>query len=153
MHAAVEDHVAGAARGLGAVHRGVGVAQQVLRPLVLGGVDGDADAGGDEDLVAAEVDRRRQALVDAVGHPHGVADVAPPFEQDRELVAADAGDGVRGAQRRGERAGDLDQQLVAHQVAEAVVDDLEAVEVEEEDGGQPLRLAARALHRLAAGGP
>ena len=36
-----------------------------------------------------------------------------------------------------------DQQLVADQVAEAVVDDLEAVEVEEEDGGQRARGSRR----------
>ena len=56
------------------------------------------------------------------------------FEQDGELVAAQPGDGVAGAQARLEPPRDRDQQLVADQVAEAVVDDLEAVEVEEEDG-------------------
>ena len=129
----------GPPRGLGAVHGGVGVAQQVLRPLVLRGVDGDADAGGDEDLVAAEVDRRRELLVDALGDPDGVADVAPLVEQDGELVAADratVSDGRRAASRAPEIC---DQQLVAHQMAEAVVDDLEAVEVEEEDGGRCVR--------------
>ncbi len=97
VHDAVEHHVAGAPRGLGPVHGGVGVAQQILRPLVLRRVDGDADRGGDEDLVAAEIDGGRQAVVDALGHAHGVADVAPAFEQDGELVAAHPGDGVRGA--------------------------------------------------------
>ena len=90
-----------------------------------------------------------QRARDALGHPDARRRRrATSFEQDGELVAAEPGDGVARAQRRDERPAICDQQLVAGQVAEAVVDDLEAVEVEEEDGGQPLRLAARALDRL-----
>ena len=53
--------------------------------------------------------------------------------EDHELVAAEAGDGVVGAHDRAEPLGEADEQLVAGAVAEAVVDDLEPVEVEEED--------------------
>ena len=49
-----------------------------------------------------------------------------------ELVAAEAGHGVGGAHALSQPVGGLHQQLVAGAVAEAVVDDLEVVEVEEE---------------------
>ncbi len=70
-------------------------------------------------------------------------------EQERELVAAQARHRVVGPQRRFQPTGDGHQQLVAGRVAEAVVDDLEAVEVEEQhrraDGGV---VALRAPDRL-----
>ena len=54
------------------------------------------------------------------------------LEEDRELVATDARDGVGCPDRRGESCTDRSQQAVAREVAEAVVDVLEVVEVEEE---------------------
>src|SRR6059036_863989 len=53
--------------------------------------------------------------------------------QDGELVAAEPAEGVVGTQRRGHPRGDLAQHRVAGVVAEAVVDALEAIEVEEDD--------------------
>ena len=52
------------------------------------------------------------------------------FEQDRELVAAEAGDCVAGAHRVAEAITDCGQEIVADSVAEAVVHRLESVEVE-----------------------
>ena len=63
-------------------------------------------------------------------------------EQDRELVAAEPGDGVRRPHGRLEPARDRDQQLVSHLVAERVVDELEAVEVQEQDGRGGARVGA-----------
>ena len=84
---------------LGHVHRHVGVADQLVG--VGGGVpvdDGDADARRDEDLLAARArtgtrarSRMRSAASAAV---LGAVDV---LEQDGELVAAEAGRGVAGA--------------------------------------------------------
>ena len=73
-----------------------------------------------------------------------------PFRQNRELVAAEAGQRVALTQARLEPARHGDQQLVADQVAEAVVDDLEAIEIEVEhrervaDAPQPELLEAAA---------
>jgi hypothetical protein len=53
-------------------------------------------------------------------------------QQDGELVAAEAGDGVGAAQRAGEPPGDLDQQRVAAAVAQGVVDVLEPVQVDQQ---------------------
>ena len=54
-------------------------------------------------------------------------------QENRELVAAEPRERVALPQARLEAARHRDQQLVADQVAEAVVDDLEAIEVEIED--------------------
>ena len=54
------------------------------------------------------------------------------LEQHHELVAAQAGDDVALAQATGEARRDFLQQLVARLVAERVVDQLEAVEVDEQ---------------------
>ena len=58
--------------------------------------------------------------------------VAEVFAQHDELVAAEAGDGVLAADARAEPPADRDQQLVAGLVAQPVVHQLEAVEVDEE---------------------
>ena len=56
------------------------------------------------------------------------------FEQDRELVATESGDGVGGPHARAQTLGDRAQELVAGRVTEAVVDVLEPVEVDEQHG-------------------
>ncbi len=60
---------------------------------------------------------------------------AVPGDEGGELVAAEAGGGVPGPYGVLEAAGGLDEQFVAGLVAEPVVDALEPVEVDVEDGG------------------
>jgi hypothetical protein len=67
----------------------------------------------------------------ALGQRHGVTLVADAFGQDGELVTAQPRQHVVGAQLFLHTARHLHQQLVAHVVAQAVVDELEAVEVDE----------------------
>src|SRR5207245_4514027 len=81
--------------------------------------------GGDEHLV---LDDRTNVL----GHPHP-ARGARPGKDERELVAAPAPGDVALADRRPERVRDPAQRLVAEEVAVAVVDVLEAVEIAECD--------------------
>ena len=59
-------------------------------------------------------------------------------QDHRELVAAYAGDDVALAQARSQRTGDGHQDIVSGRVAEAVVDLLEAVEVEHEQRAHAL---------------
>ena len=144
---------------LGPVHRRVGVADQRLGPdrLVAGGpADGDPDAGADEVLDAAH----RVGLGEGRGDPVGDRDrlvlVGEAVDQDPELVAAETGDDVSRAQVRPQARGDRAQQFVAAMVADAVVDELEAVEVEEQDPDRsPGDGAAleRDLERLDEAGP
>ncbi len=148
VHVAVEDLVAGLALGLGAVHRDVGVAQDLLGVGVAGRAVGDTDRGGHQDIVPVDREVHAQDFLDAVGHVDGAAGVVHPVDQDRELVAAQPRHGVAGAEKVLEPAGDAHQQLVADRVAEAVVDVLEAVEVEKEDRevglGPPLQVGQSA---------
>src|SRR4051795_7686512 len=83
--------------GLGLVHRGVGVAQQVVGRGRVVGVEGDADAGVELEL--GRVDRQRVA--DAAQHAIGDVlrsaqalvgiGVGQVGDEQRELVAAVAG--------------------------------------------------------------
>ena len=73
----------------------------------------------------------------------GVGRAERRLDQHGELVAAEPGHRVAVAHRRAQPVGDLDQQLVAGRVAEAVVDLLEAVQVEEQHGHVVVVAAAR----------
>ncbi len=128
----VED-VAALALPLGAQQGDIGVAQQLARPDLAvhhdhprAGADGAAEQlGGVGPL---------HRLDDAAGdHLHVVA-IAHPRQQHRELVAAQPGDDVGGAQATPDARRGAAQDLVAHTVPHRVVDGLEVVEVEEEEG-------------------
>ena len=138
MHAGVEHGLATLAVGLRAVHGDVGVAQDGLRRGI-GLGEGDPDRRVDEQLALRDLERRAQGLVHALGDERGLVGVGHAVEQDGELVAAEAGDRVRRPDGRLEPAGDRHEQPVSRLVAERVVDELEAVEVEEEHGGGRLR--------------
>jgi hypothetical protein len=109
VHLAVEDHVAAAAPGLRAEHRDLGVADHVLGTFVAGRGERDADARGDEHGVAGDLHRHRQRLLDAAGDPGDVAGILEVFDQNHELVAAGAADGVLGPDRGTQPVGCLDQ--------------------------------------------
>ena len=84
------------------------------------------------------------ARADAAGGDRGLRLVLEADAQDGELVAAEAGDQIGVAHGGLEPLRDLDQQPVAGLVAEAVVDDLEVVEVEEQDRDRLTRIGGRA---------
>ena len=115
----------------------------------------DADARGHEALLALDHDRRVERGGDAVGDAGRDGLVVDARQEDRELVAAEAGDRVAGAQRVAQPLGDDDQQLVAGGVPERVVDDLELVEVDEEHGGGagPSASASFSLKARGSGRP
>src|SRR4051812_23338477 len=70
----------------------------------------------------------RSALTIRSGSPSAGSASSTP-----ELVSAEPGGGVARPDRRAHPPGDLDEQVVAGGVAEAVVDPLEVVEVDEEN--------------------
>ena len=121
-----------AAARLGAVHRGVGLAQHLRRRLGLA-PHGDADRGRAEDLAGGDREGLLPDLGDALGDLERLL-VGLDLGQHDELVAAQARHGVGGAHDLGQARADLDQQLVAGLVAERVVDRLEAVDVEQQHG-------------------
>ena len=130
VHVAAEHLVAGAPRRLGPVHRGVRVPQHVLGALVAGAGQRDSDADAGEHLVVAHLQWGRELLVDAVGDAGRVRLAGDVVQQHGELVAAHARQRIAGADAALQPAGDAHQQLVAGLVPQAVVDGLEAVEVQ-----------------------
>ena len=139
LHLLVEDLEPVASELLGPVHRRVGVAQQHVRRRTV--ADGEAEAGREEHLAAVVEDERLgQHLVEPVGDREHRALAGHVLGEDHELVATEAGDGVVGPHDGAQPLGEADEQLVAGPVAEAVVDDLEPVEVEEEDRDLLLQL-------------
>src|SRR5262249_40163837 len=113
-------------------HGHVGVANELLAARAARAED-DADARAEGDVPTRDGDRLRQVLDEASGERDGLL-AADVLEQQRELVSAEPGDRVARAHDLLEPARDDPQELVAGVVAEAVVDLLEAVEVDEENG-------------------
>ena len=98
------------------------MAQQLVGVAAVGGLDRDADAGRGPTTSRSprpnggrRASRIRSAACAGLGRL-GLLD------EDRELVAAQAGDGVAGSRRRAQPLADGDEQPVALAVAEAVVD-------------------------------
>ena len=145
----VEDGETLPAGGLGAVHGHVGIAQQFFRAAVARVHQGDADAGRGVELLAGDAHRLGQRGDDPFGHRHRVVDGVDEVEHDGELVAAQARHHVRVAHAAADAARGFLQQLVADQVADRVVDHLEAVEVEEQHREQLLGIVAVARQRQA----
>lgn len=113
------------------VHRGVGVAQDVLRGGVIDGAGRDPQAGPDRELLAVEIDHLGQASLIPASDRQDVERV-DVVQQDRELVTAEPGAGVHRTQLTLDAGADRVQDAVAHLVPEGVVDGLEPVEVEED---------------------
>ena len=101
---------------------------------VRGEGDRDADARAHEHVLAGDRDRHLEAAHQALGEIDGRDGIADVLDQDRELVAAEARGRVGRPHGLQQADGDRLQHLVAGGVAEAVVDRLEVVEVEEDDG-------------------
>src|SRR5947209_2350532 len=132
------------AAGLGAIHGSVRVANELFRLLVGGRAQRNADAGGGVDLVAIDAERHGERVVNAVRDASSAGKVVDVREQQRELVAADACDRVFRPDAGLQQVADLDEQLVAEDVPESVIDQLEAVKVEEKHGEEKIFVALQA---------
>jgi len=133
---------------LGALHGVVGVAQDLIGMLVGRRPEHHADAAGDENFLALESKRRGQLPQHAVGHGAGFLGSGRPFHQDGEFVAAEPGQGVGLAQQLLQPVGDHHEQPVAGHMPEGLVDELEPVDVQVQDGVQGLGIVLEVLYRL-----
>jgi hypothetical protein len=127
VHCGFVDRVAAFALRLGRVHGGVCVAEQQVRVLAADR-ETDPDRGGGPAGVSRHLHRVTQCVEHSLGDQEDSLRVR--LDDDRELVAPQAGHGVAPADHAAQPLGHLDEQRVAHRVTEAVVDGLEAVEVE-----------------------
>ena len=132
VHLGVVALVAALAGRLGPVHGQVGVAQQLVGAVDVAVHPGDAHAAPDVQLAPVDLERLAQPFQHPVGHLDDVDVVAGVLDQHGELVAAEPGHGVAGPHAGVQALGHLDEQPVPGGVAEAVVDLLEAVQVEEQ---------------------
>jgi hypothetical protein len=139
-HGLVEDLDGAGGLALGRAAGRGGVAEAVLGRDV-GGDDGDAAAGPAEHLAAGEHERRGEHVEQALGELAGAGLVGDRLAQDGEVARLDAGQHVARPEGGPEAGRGVGEQAVAGLVAEAVVDRLQAVEVDDEDG-----------HGLAPGG-
>ena len=114
------------------VQRRVRIPVQRLEVRAVGRVEADSDADGYVQAVAVDLERLFHGAKDLLRDPGRPAEIADVGQKDHELVAAFAADGIGGANAGLQPFGDLDQQPVADFVADAVVDFLEAVQIEKQ---------------------
>lgn len=119
---------------LGGEHGAVGLAEKLSAFFAVIGEEADADAGGHANLVAFDFEGLFEDFKGALGGAVGIGAGEDVVEDEGELVAAEAGEGVGLAEAGLEAAGDLAEEDVACAVTEAVVDELETVEVDVEEG-------------------
>ena len=151
LHLALEHRVAVLSVPLGAVHRDVRVAQQILRRRPLS--DRDPDAGRDRHarlLLGAELEGVRQRLQDALCDQLRADRRGQLLGDHNELVAAEAPEGVSVADDALEPRGHCTQQFVADAMAERVVDALEVVDVDEQRRDRRLAADGACEHLLDA---
>lgn len=139
VHRRLEQDVPRFPSRLGPVHRQVCVVQQV------GGGDGpmrfdndEPDTGCDHHVLAIDGEGGLQGRRHRGSEPLGLMCVRQPVEQDGELVPPEPGHGIAWPDRVLQAVRYRDEEAITGSVAEPVVDQLEAIEVEEED---PYRLA------------
>ena len=112
------------------VHGDIGVFNEGLDILAVVWIDSDAGAGRDEVLLTANPEGGGEQAHDSVGDFFDLAAVGQIVEQNQKFVSAEARDGVGFADVRGERLGDLAEDVVAPAVTHRVVEGFKAVEVE-----------------------
>jgi hypothetical protein len=111
-------------------------------------VESDPDADAGEQIVAVDLKRRPQRVEDPAGDQRRLGWIADLLQQHRELVPAESRHRVPRSHGGGQPGRQRDQELVADGVAEAVVDQLEAVDVHEQHGAGGARVAREPLQRL-----
>ena len=132
-HGFVEEHDAGTPEILRAVHGRVGIPEEVVGVRRALGRHRDAQTRGDEDLLIRDRHRLGDRVGDALGDVHDGGGARHVLTQDDELVATEPRDGVARPHGGAKTPGEDLEELVAGDVTEAVVDELESVEIEEDD--------------------
>jgi len=118
--------------GLRVDKRDLGLLEEVASAGHAGRPDADAHARADEPRPAVEVERWLELRLDPFGE--GKSGVGVRTGQEHaERVATEASDGVGRGEDRGDPGADLAEDAVADRMTEALVHDLEPVDVQEHD--------------------
>ena len=151
VHRRVVDAGAIAAFVLGAIERHVGIAHDIGGAAVRAAIDdGDADAGADDDVVAADGIGRAQRRDDAVRGLLQGRRVGAERGNDREFVAAEPRHDILAAQGSAQPECDVADEFVADRMAERVVHVLEMIEIDIEHGRRRSAALDVLDHRLQA---
>ncbi len=129
----VKDREAVASRRLGFIHRDVGLVDQAGCRVGRAVRGTESDARRYRDQAGAEVDRVVKRCECAAGYRHRLQLLAERFDENPELVSAQAGDDVVGTNGHAQPLCHLRDQAIAGLVADAVVDLLELIDVDEQD--------------------
>ena len=135
LHVVFETRQTAAAVRLGVLQRDVDAPHDRGRigGVVLAAETSESDAGMDLQRRRAVVDRPADLVLQLLGEDLGAVGIVDG-RQHVEFVGADTGDEITVFDRHGQTIGDLDQHLIADDVAADVVEHLEAIDVEREDG-------------------
>ncbi len=116
---------------LAGVHGGFGVLDQFHRVATVIGVDADAQARGDAQVMPGHMPRRADGPEHFVGDVLGLLRVLDVVEHDHKLIGTVAKHRIGVAHRCHQAVADLLQHFVAHRIAQGIVDAFETVEADE----------------------
>ena len=133
LHAGFKEAGAAAALGFRAIEREFGGFHEFGGVEAILGRDGHADAAAGEDFLAAEIDGREQGIDDMVGYLPGFVDEYIGL-QHGELITTQSGEEGVAADAIAQAFGDDFQIGVAGRVTLRIVERLEVVEVDDEEG-------------------
>lgn len=123
---------------LGVVHGRVGVVHEGIGIIGIIRVEADADAERDKELIAMDAVRPAEDGEQFFRDSGGIFGSSDFGEQDHEFVATLAADGVDVARALLNTTRHRLEQAIPHGMAERIVDGLEGVKVEIEQGDQVL---------------
>ncbi len=113
-----------------AVHGGVGMSDQFARVFAILRVQGNADAGGHDQALAFYAEGRSQCVADAFERLPGIRLAGTKHQNQGELIAVHAAEGVAGIQAVRQSAADFQQHLIAQHMPPGFVDVLETVDID-----------------------
>ena len=113
------------------VHGGVGVAEEPRGGIALGLGDGEALAGGHENLAIEQLNGSGERFGNPFGDLEGLLLFRNLLAKDHEFVPAEARHRIARTHRRTQPLGDSFEELITGGMTHAVVHQLEAIEIEE----------------------
>ena len=120
------------------MHGRVGVTQEFFWSVITCRTHGNADGGGGEHLLSLQHEREHEFPLEAFSNPGGVMHVGEIIEENGKLIASQARHrislliarhGICGAQTQLQSLRHGNQQLITDEGPQAVVHDLEAVQI------------------------
>ncbi len=151
LHLSSEGDEAVLASGLRLVQGNVGVAEQVGRGRLIS--ECDSNTCGDSQAASRSVfdlERFAQHLEETFGDEVGTAGRRGAFDENDELVTAEASDGVGLSKRRREPCCHRAQELITGFVSERVVHMLKTIEIDEQGGAVGVSPACPCEHLIDA---